>query len=68
MEYFVAIGDIKKHSGYECEIKCELQIGDYVEMYYDDNQDEDDGELVIIKSKLYVTRGNYIIYYAERLN
>ena len=59
MEYYVAIGSPKNHSGVECKIECELQIGDYVEMWH-----EDDGELVVIRSRYYCTLQHIMIFYA----
>ena len=67
MKYYVAIGSPNNHSGLECEIECELQIGDYVKMWHEENEDEDDGELVIIKSRYYCTFQNVMIFYAERV-
>jgi len=68
MKYYVAIGSPKNHSGLECEIERELQIGDYVEMWHEENKDELDGELVIIKSRYYCTFQNVMIFYAERVS
>lgn len=71
MKYYVAIGSPKNHSGLECEIERELQIGDYVEMWHEENKDEldgEDGELVIIKSRYYCTFQNVMIFYAERVS
>lgn len=67
MKYYVAIGSPKKHSGLECKIECELQIGDFVEMWHEDNRDEDDGELVVITSRFYSTIENVFFFYAERV-
>jgi len=67
MTYYVAIGNPKNHSGLECKIECELQIGDYVEMWHEDNCDDDDGELVIIASRVYSTFNNTMIFYANRV-
>lgn len=68
MKYYVAIGSPKNHSGLECKIECELQIGDFVEMWHDDNKDEDDGEMVIITSRCYSTYENVLFFYAERVS
>ena len=68
MKYYVAIGSPKNHSGLECEIDCELQIGDFVRMWHDDNKDEDDGEMVVITSRLYSTYENILFFYAERVS
>jgi len=67
MEYYVAIGSPKNHSGLECKIECELQIGDYVEMWHEENENEDDGEMVIITYRCYCTFQNIMIFYAERV-
>ena len=65
--YRVAIGSPKNHSGLECEINHELQIGDYVEMWHDKNKEEDNGELVIVKTRLYETFGHTMFFYCERV-
>jgi hypothetical protein len=65
--YYVAIGSPKNHSGLECEIGHELQIGDYVEMWHSDNEDEANGELVIVKSRFYATNDHSMIFYCERV-
>lgn len=67
MEYYVAIGSPKKHSGLECKIECELQIGDYVEMWHEENKNDDDGALVIVKHRYYCTFHDIMIFYAERV-
>ena len=67
MEYYIAIGTPKNHSGLECKIEHELQIGDFVEMWHDDNKNEDNGELVVVKQRYYCTFQHIMIFYAERI-
>ena len=67
MEYYVAIGTPKNHSGLDCKIECELQVGDYVEMWHEENKNEYKGELVIVKSRYYCTFQHLMIFYAERV-
>ena len=67
MEYYVAIGSPRNHSGLESKIECELQIGDFVEMWHEENENKDNGDLVIVKSRFYSTFDNVFIFYAERV-
>ena len=66
MNYYIAIGTPGNHSGIECQIESELQIGDYVEMWHDQNKDEDDGEMVIVTHRFYCTMSNNFIFYAKK--
>lgn len=68
MKYYVAIGSPKNHSGLECRIKCELQIGDYVQMWHEEIENKDEGELVVIKSRYYCAFQHLIIFFAERVS
>jgi hypothetical protein len=67
MKYYVAIGSVENNSGLECEVECELQIGDFVEMWHCENKGDDRGEVVIIKNRLYSTYENALFFYAERI-
>jgi len=67
MKYYVAIGSPKNHSGLECDVECELQIGDYVEMWHEGNEDKNNGELVLITHRYYCTFQKVMIFYAERV-
>ena len=70
MNYFVAIGTPFNHSGLECSVECELQIGDYVEMFHEENEGEDEGEMVVITHRYYCVNNNNddFIFYAKRIN
>ena len=50
MEYFLILGTPKTNTGIECEIECELQIGDYAQMMSDEYKDE---SLLVVTHRLY---------------
>ncbi|MFY0653316.1 MAG: hypothetical protein JXQ96_14835 [Cyclobacteriaceae bacterium] len=72
MRYFIVIGSPDNHSGLECAIDCELQIGDYAEMWHGEHTIEDnkEGELVIITHRMFIAAidVNFFIFYAKRVN
>lgn len=60
IRYIAAVGSPSHHSGIECNIKCELQIGDYINI---DDEEKEKDYLCIVKSRYYCTVDHILFFF-----